>query len=31
VVLHHGDLITEGPPEEIAINEQVIEAYLGQE
>lgn len=31
VVLHHGDLIAEGPPEEIAINEQVIQAYLGQE
>ena len=29
VVLHHGEKIAEGPPEEIATNSAVIEVYLG--
>lgn len=31
MVLHHGELIAIGPPKEIASNEKVIEAYLGEE
>ena len=31
LVLHHGQLIAEGKPEEIANNPQVIEVYLGGE
>jgi branched-chain amino acid transport system ATP-binding protein len=31
IVLHHGELIAEGTPEEIANNRQVIEVYLGGE
>ena len=31
MVLHHGDLIAEGTPDEIANNPQVIEIYLGGE
>jgi len=30
-VLYHGELIAEGKPEAIANNQQVIEAYLGEE
>jgi len=29
VVLNFGEKLTEGPPEEVFTNEQVIEAYLG--
>jgi branched-chain amino acid transport system ATP-binding protein len=28
-VLHHGDLIAEGPPEQVARDPQVVTAYLG--
>jgi branched-chain amino acid transport system ATP-binding protein len=31
IVLHHGELIAEGTPSEIANNPQVIEVYLGGE
>jgi len=31
IVLHHGELIAEGTPDEIANNPQVIEIYLGGE
>jgi ABC-type branched-subunit amino acid transport system ATPase component len=28
--LHHGEMIATGPPEEVAENEAVIQAYLGE-
>jgi branched-chain amino acid transport system ATP-binding protein len=28
-VLHHGTLIASGPPEEIKVNQEVKDAYLG--
>jgi branched-chain amino acid transport system ATP-binding protein len=31
LAINHGQPITEGPPEEVAKNPQVIEAYLGEE
>lgn len=31
IVLHHGELIAEGTPSQIANNKQVIEIYLGEE
>ena len=31
LVLHHGELICEGEPKEVASNKQVIDAYLGEE
>jgi branched-chain amino acid transport system ATP-binding protein len=30
VVLHHGEKIAEGPPQEISTSKQVIEVYLGE-
>ena len=30
IVLHHGELIAEGPPEKISTSKQVIEVYLGE-
>jgi branched-chain amino acid transport system ATP-binding protein len=29
-VLHHGELVAQGPPAEISANQLVIEAYLGE-
>jgi branched-chain amino acid transport system ATP-binding protein len=29
VVLHHGQLIAQGPPREVVSDKAVIEAYLG--
>jgi branched-chain amino acid transport system ATP-binding protein len=29
VVLHHGEMISEGPPRKISADERVISAYLG--
>jgi branched-chain amino acid transport system ATP-binding protein len=31
IVMHQGQILTEGPPEEVKRNEAVIEAYLGGE
>lgn len=30
VVLHHGQKLAEGTPEEVAANPEVVEAYLGR-
>jgi branched-chain amino acid transport system ATP-binding protein len=31
VILHHGEKIGEGSPQEVAADERVIKAYLGEE
>jgi branched-chain amino acid transport system ATP-binding protein len=31
IVMHQGSVLAEGPPEEIRDNEEVIDAYLGEE
>jgi branched-chain amino acid transport system ATP-binding protein len=31
MVLHHGEMIATGTPKEVASNERVVEAYLGEE
>jgi branched-chain amino acid transport system ATP-binding protein len=31
LVLHHGELIAEGTPEEVTSNQQVIDVYLGKD
>jgi branched-chain amino acid transport system ATP-binding protein len=30
IVLHHGEKIAEGKPEEVAKNKSVVEVYLGE-
>ena len=30
IVLHHGETISEGTPEEVSTSKQVIEVYLGE-
>jgi branched-chain amino acid transport system ATP-binding protein len=30
LVLHHGDKIADGPPDDVLSNSEVIEAYLGR-